>query len=92
MQTAYDVHSILVDGGFSLGVDTLIDLFNWVIDGGAKDNFEKACIIDFVIRHNGRSATSLSWDMFKRYTGFSHTNRCSRCHYPGHNKNHCPWA
>ncbi|KAG2488152.1 hypothetical protein HYH03_013295 [Edaphochlamys debaryana] len=91
-KTAYDCCGILTDGGFTLSVDLMADFLNWVLDGGVKDNFEKACILDFIIRHHSsKNLTGLGKDLFMRYLGLSRTNCCGKCHNPGHNKNHCPF-
>ncbi|KAG2444656.1 hypothetical protein HXX76_001400 [Chlamydomonas incerta] len=90
-KSAYDVYGILADGGFTASVDMVADLLNWVLDGDVKDNFEKACIVDFVIRHHGKNLMTLTWEMTKRYLGMSRTNRCGKCRRPGHTQPHCPF-
>jgi hypothetical protein len=61
-----------------------------------------ACKIDFIVRH--WSSIQIDWSSFsgnkdlakqlylvcKQLTGKQRINKCATCHYPGHNKNHCP--
>ena len=83
--------SILVDGGCSVTAEKVAELLQWLLTGEHYDNEEKACILDFVIRHHGSDLMGLTWDAFKRISGLAHTNRCGNCRRPGHNAAHCAW-
>lgn len=47
-KTVYDMHSWLVDQGISSCIDALHSLLS-----GFRDNYEKALVVDFAIRHGG---------------------------------------
>jgi hypothetical protein len=76
--TAHQVKAALASHGASELVGLLQSL------NGISDNIDKACIIDFCLRHGG-----VSFKNAFRYIGAAQTNRCSLCRRPGHNKNHC---
>ena len=64
------------------GISEFINLFQAL--NGISDNVDKACIIDFCLRHGG-----LNWNNAMKYIGMARTNKCSACGRPGHNKNYC---
>ena len=47
-KNAYDIHALLVDGGFSSAVDAIQLLISDI-----QDNHDKACVVEFCTRHGG---------------------------------------
>ena len=83
VKTAHDIAG-LFDG--TTEVEIALDALEWIVSGEWKDNLEKACIIDFILRHGGlnmKNGARLS-PIFKQKT-----NKCSTCHLQGHDKDHC---
>ena len=86
--TVFEVISYLDGEHF---VEEVID---WIMNRETKNHLEKACLLDFCLRHGG-----LTWENAKRLCpqgailkaiGVTKiTLRCSACRCPGHNKNHC---
>ena len=83
-KSAHDVMSIL-DG--ECVVEIMYDAVEYIMNGEYKDNKDKACLMEFCIRHGGLTMTNARRfsPVFKQGT-----NRCSVCRNIGHDKNHCP--
>lgn len=73
----------LIDG------ECIIDVIQYVM-GEYKDARDKACIIEFSLRHGGLTMKNL-----RRYFGSGFfaqkTNRCSKCRRIGHQAKYCQW-
>lgn len=82
-QTVAKAYSILMSQGVSEVVEEALEL----IFEDIPDAIERAYLIDFIIRHGG-----VTLHNFRRCSPVFHqrTNKCSKCNFPGHNKNHCP--
>ena len=78
---AYDIGRACTGGSPE---ESLIDVIQWILSGDWRDNYEKACVIEFCLRHGG-----LTMHNAGRFIGMAKTNCCGTCGYPGHNKNHC---
>ena len=83
-QTVAKAVAILESAGLSEAAEEALEF----IFEDFPDAVERAYLIDFVIRHGGLSFTNVR----RALPGWAHqrTNKCGKCGYPGHNKNHCP--
>jgi hypothetical protein len=87
-QTAQGIVSVLTD----FGICFAIDVINFLM-GVEKSYLDRACLIDFCIRHNGL----MSLDSAKRIVNNGSfgwlgqkTNRCGNCRWIGHRAPNCP--
>ena len=80
-ETAHSIHAALASHGMSELIK-LLHTFN-----GITNQMERACVIDFCWRHRSDGF----FDNAFHFIGIARTNCCSKCHRPGHNKNHCPF-
>ena len=82
-KSAQDIYGML-DG--STFVEFAMDVIEAIWHGDFKDNLEKACILDFCLRHGG-----INWTNARRFAPVfqQRTNKCSHCHLQGHDANHC---
>ncbi len=87
-KTAHQIFGIL-DG--TTGLEIALDAIEFILSGDWKDNLEKACILDFCIRHARASDGGLNMKNVARFSPIftQRTNKCSSCHLQGHDCDHC---
>lgn len=81
-KTASKIHSLLTDHGLHVAMDM----------GGFNDDLDRACIVEFCVRHHVSTAEGFARYFHTPWLSYftQRTNRCSNCRWLGHNKNHCP--
>jgi hypothetical protein len=82
----YQLGSIAYDCGVTEAV--ISQILDWAAD--LRDDYEKCCFLDFLIRHGGvtlNNARRLLPGIF----GGTGTNSCPRCGHVGHISRYCAW-